>query len=144
MNRLLFAVVLTALATPALAADVGVSVSIGQPGYYGRLDIDGYSQPKMIYQRPRFMYRSAMHRQPIYMHVPPGHARNWRKHCRAYNACAERVYFVQSNWYKNEFAPRYRQRHHDEQGGRRDDRNDDLRWDQNNRRDDRRNDGRNQ
>jgi len=24
---------------------------------------------------------------PVYLHVPPGHAKNWRKHCREYNAC---------------------------------------------------------
>lgn len=140
MKRLLFAAALAALAAPVLAADVGVSVSIGQPGYYGRLDIGGYSQPQVIYQRPRVMYRAAMYRQPIYMHVPPGHARNWRKHCRAYNACGERVYFVQNNWYDREFVPHYRQNHRD---GRRydhmDGRNDDHRWDQNDRRDDGRN-----
>ncbi len=144
LKRLFFAAALTALAAPVIAADVGVSVSIGQPGYYGRLDIGGYSQPQMIYQRPRVMYRSAMHRQPIYMHVPPGHARNWRKHCRAYNACGERVYFVQNNWYNREFVPRYQQNHRDgRRDDRRDDRNDDHRWDQNDRRDDGRNDGRN-
>jgi hypothetical protein len=35
-----------------------------------------------------------------YQQVPPGHARNWRKHCREYNACGERVYFVQNDWYR--------------------------------------------
>src|SRR2546425_10235251 len=25
--------------------------------------------------------------QPIYLHVPPGHAKHWRKHCHEYNAC---------------------------------------------------------
>lgn len=140
MKRLLFAAALTALAAPVLAADIGVSVSIGQPGYYGRLDVGGYTRPQVIYQRPRVMYRAAMHRQPIYMHVPPGHARNWRKHCRGYDACGERVYFVQNNWYNREFVPRYQQSHRD---GRRDDhrgdRNDDHGWNQNDRRDDGRN-----
>jgi hypothetical protein len=28
------------------------------------------------------------------MHVPPGHAKNWSKHCSRYNACAYPVYFV--------------------------------------------------
>ena len=31
--------------------------------------------------------------QPIYLHVPPGHAKNWRKHCAHYNACGQPVYF---------------------------------------------------
>lgn len=124
MKRLLFAATLTVLALPLLAADAGVSVSIGQPGYYGRIDVGGYQQPKVIYQRPRFMYREAMHRQPIYMHVPPGHARDWRKHCRAYNACGERVYFVQDGWYNREFVPRYQKSNSGRRDGRRDDRND--------------------
>lgn len=40
MKRLLIAAVVIAatVTIPALAADVGVSVNIGQPGFYGRLD----------------------------------------------------------------------------------------------------------
>ncbi len=37
---------------------------------------------------------------PIYMHVPPGHARNWSKHCHKYNACERPVYFVKSAEYE--------------------------------------------
>jgi hypothetical protein len=38
--------------------------------------------------------------QPIYLHVPPGHAKDWRKHCRKYDACGQPVYFVVSDEYK--------------------------------------------
>jgi len=93
------AMAVAAITTPALAADVGVSVSIGQPGFYGRLDIGGYPQPRVLYRQPRVIERSYEEREPIYLRVPPGHARNWGKHCREYNACGERVYFVQDNWY---------------------------------------------
>jgi hypothetical protein len=41
MERFLIAAAATVTA-PALAADVGVSVSIGQPGFYGQLDIGDY------------------------------------------------------------------------------------------------------
>ena len=34
-------------------------------------------------------------RSPIYLYVPPGHAKNWGKHCARYNACSQPVYFVQ-------------------------------------------------
>lgn len=118
MKRLLFAAALAATTVPALASDVTVSVSIGQPGSYGRIDIGGYPQPQLIYRQPRVMYQAAVQRRPIYLHVPPGHAKNWRKHCREYNACGERIYFVQDNWYQHEYVPHYRQRH----GDRRDDR----------------------
>jgi hypothetical protein len=122
MKRLLFAVALAATpAFPALAADVAVSITIGQPGFYGQIDIGGYPPPQIIYQAPRVIYRTAMSRPPIYMHVPPGHAKNWRKHCRAYNACGERVYFVQSSWYEREYVPRYQKQHRDRGDDRRDD-----------------------
>jgi hypothetical protein len=116
MKRLLFAAVLTA-AAPALASDVGVSISIGQPGFYGQIDIGGYPPPQLIYRQPQVVYQSAMHRPPVYLHVPPGHAKNWSKHCRAYNACDERVYFVQDSWYEREYVPLYQKKHRGKNDG---------------------------
>ena len=55
-------------------------------------------------------------RQPIYLHVPPGHAKDWRKHCRKSNACGQPVYFVQEDWYNNVYVPRYRDRERHGQG----------------------------
>ncbi len=138
MKRLLFAAVLAAITAPSLAADVGVSLSIGQPGFYGHLDIGDFPQPRLIYQQPRVLYRAAINRPPIYLHVPPGHAKNWRKHCREYNACNERVFFVQDNWYQREYVPRYQERRGDRRDDRRDGRGNDR---QNN---DRHNNGRGQ
>jgi hypothetical protein len=126
------AVVAVILSTPALAADVGVSVSIGQPGFYGRLDIGGYPQPQVIYSQPRVIHRGYIEREPIYMRVPPGHAKNWRKHCLKYNACNERVYFVQDNWYNHEYAPRYQEQHRNQRDDRRDERGNDHRGNGNN------------
>lgn len=129
MKRFLIAaaVVSATLTMPALAAEVGVSVSIGQPGFYGQIDIGDYPypQPLVIYRQPRIIQRVYVEREPIYMRVPPGHARNWRKHCHRYNACGERVYFVQDDWYYHEYAPRYQEQHRDHQDYRRDDYRDD-------------------
>lgn len=123
MKRLLFAAVLSvSAAVPALAADVGVSISIGEPGFYGHIDIGDYPRPRLLYAQPRLIQRGAVVREPIYLHVPPGHARNWRKHCRQYNACGERVYFVQDRWYNQVYVPRYQERHHDRRSDRRSDR----------------------
>jgi len=129
MKRLILAaaVVAATMSAPAFAADVGVSVSIGQPGFYGRLDIGGYPQPQVIYTRPRVIERVYVEREPVYMRVPPGHAKNWRKYCRKYNACGERVYFVQDNWYNQEYAPRYQEQHYNQRDDRRDDRQDERR-----------------
>jgi hypothetical protein len=65
MKRLPFAAALAATTVPALANDVGFSISIGQPGFYGQIDIGGYPQPQIIYPQPRVMYRAAMSRPPI-------------------------------------------------------------------------------
>jgi len=120
----LFLIALLLAASTAQAADVGVSVSIGQPGFYGRLDFGDYPPPPpLIYQQPRAVYRVPDNRPPVYLNVPPGHAKNWRRHCSQYNACNERVYFVQNSWYEREYAPRY-QRHY---GDRRDDQRGDQR-----------------
>jgi hypothetical protein len=126
MKQLMIAAAMVAatLGTPALAADVGMSVGIGQPGFYGRLDIGGYPQPQVIYSQPRVIQRGYPEREPIYMRVPPGHAKNWRKHCQKYNACNEHVYFVQDNWYNHEYAPRYQEQHRNQRGDRRDERHD--------------------
>ena len=64
-------------------------------------------------------------RPPIYLRVPPGHAKNWRKHCHKYNACGERVYFVQDNWYSREYVPHYQKQHRDRRDEHRDDNRDD-------------------
>jgi len=52
-------------------------------------------------------------RPPIYLHVPRSHARHWRRHCHEYNACGERVFFVNDNWYHREYVPHYQKHHRD-------------------------------
>ena len=112
------ALAVATITAPALAVDAGVSVNIGQPGFYGRLDIGGFPQPPVIYSQPRVIERVEVNRPPIYLHVPPGHAKDWRKHCRHYNACGERVFFVHNDWYDREYVPRYQERHGHGRDGR--------------------------
>ena len=66
------------------------------PGVYGRIQIGNGGPPPLIYAEPVIIQRPpvAVHRSPIYMYVPPGHAKNWAKHCGRYNACGQPVYFV--------------------------------------------------
>ena len=96
MRRLIFAAVIAATAGDALAANVGVAVTVGDPGYYGRIDIGNFPQPQLIYLQPVVIepVPVGVVPQPLYLHVPPGHAKNWRKHCAKYNACGHPVYFV--------------------------------------------------
>jgi hypothetical protein len=111
MKRLLIIAMVTAGATSALAADVGVSVQVGQPGFYGRIDVGNFPPPLVVYPEPVIIQPVPVGvvRQPIYLHVPPGHAKNWRKHCGKYNACGQPVYFVQEDWYNDVYVPRYRE-----------------------------------
>jgi len=130
MRLLFLAVLLAASNAPALATDVGVSVSIGQPGFYGRLDFGDYPPPRLLYQQPRIVNWVPEGGPPVYLNVPAKHVRNWRRHCIEYNACDERVYFVQNDWYEREYAPRY-QRRHDNRGN--DNRGNDRRGNDNHR-----------
>lgn len=111
-NLLTAAGLLLAATIAATSASAAVTVSIGQPGFYGRIDVGDYPAPQLIYAQPVIIERARyVQARPIYLRVPPGHARNWGKHCRRYNACNQEVYFVQDSWYNNQYAPRYRQQH---------------------------------
>ncbi len=107
------ALMMAVVAVPAIAADVGVSVQVGEPGFYGRIDIGNFPQPQVIYPRPVVIQPVPVGvvRPPVYLRVPPGHAKHWSKHCREYNACGQPVYFVQDRWYNEQYVPRYREAH---------------------------------
>jgi len=67
------------------------------PGVYGRIEIGNAPPPPLIYTQPVIIQRVPVHvrqPQPMYLHVPPGHAKKWSKHCARYNACNRPVYFV--------------------------------------------------
>ena len=111
MKHLALAFLLTATTCSAFATDVGVSISIGQPGFYGQIDIGSAPRPVLVYPQPVVIQRVQVVQpmQPIYLHVPPGHAKHWRKHCNEYNACSRPVYFVKDDWYENTYVPYYAQ-----------------------------------
>ena len=108
MKKFLFVALMAVTASPAFAADVGVSVSVNQPGLYGRIDIGNFPKPQLIYPTAVIIQAAPVGvvRQPLYLHVPHGHAKDWRKHCKKYDACGQPVYFVQESWYNNEYVPR--------------------------------------
>lgn len=112
MKRFLLAALLAA-AAPAMAADVGVSISVGQPGFYGQIDIGNMPRPILVNPQPVVIrpVQVVQPVQPIYLHVPPGHAKNWSKHCHKYEACSRPVYFVKEDWYNNVYVPQYQAAH---------------------------------
>jgi hypothetical protein len=48
---------------------------------------------------------------PIYLHVQPAHAEHWETYCGQYNACGQRVYFVDDGWYESVYVTDYRKKH---------------------------------
>jgi hypothetical protein len=111
MRRSAYIAVIAVIAgSPALSADVGVSVTMGQPGFYGRIDIGDVPHPDLISPQPIIIKAVGGPRAPMYFHVPPGHAKDWAKHCAKYNACSERVFFVRSQWYNSVYVPHQQQR----------------------------------
>jgi hypothetical protein len=106
------AAVALAGANAGRAGDLGINIILsGQvaPGVYGQVRLGNTAPPPLVYAQPMLIEPQAAPPPPVYLHVPPGHARNWRKHCREYNACNRPVYFVRSA----EYAPDYDRRRHD-------------------------------
>ncbi len=111
MKRFLCTMALLVAGASPVVAHAGVSVSVGEPGFYGRIDIGGMPPPPLIYAQPIEVLPAPVGvvQAPIYLRVPPGHARHWSRHCRDYDACDRPVYFVQDRWYENVYVPRYRE-----------------------------------
>ena len=76
------------------------------PGVYGQVVIGNRPPPPLVVAQPVVVEPvpvGVAPPEPIYLHVPPGHARNWRKHCHEYHACNRPVYFVRSAEYEPGF-----------------------------------------
>ena len=116
IRSMVLSVLACAAAIPlAHAQNVSINATISGevvPGVYGRVVIGDAPPPPVVYAQPMVVEPApvvvgAPPVEPIYLHVPPGHARNWRKHCHEYHACNRPVYFVRSA----EYEPGYRPRH---------------------------------
>lgn len=87
--------------SPAQAADAYVNATVGgvfAPGVYGQIQIGNNPPPPVLYRQPVVITRGPAYvAEPLYLYVPPGHAKDWRKHCGRYNACGRPVYFVRAD-----------------------------------------------
>lgn len=86
------------------ADDLGIKVILEKeiaPGVYGRVELGNDSHPDVYYEQPRLIVKESKYARsrPVYMHVPPGHAKHWDKHCNKYHACGRPVYFIRSAEY---------------------------------------------
>ena len=117
------------------AANVNVIVE-GQikPGVYGRVEVGNPSVPPPVWQ-PQPVIIAPQPRVvevvPVYLHVPPGHARDWRRHCHRYDSCGRPVYFVRSAEYEPGYGKkrRHHHKHSDDRDHSRDEHHDKKRGD---------------
>jgi len=84
------------------------------PGVYGQVVLGNRPPPPVLYQQPMVVQpvMGAPPGEPLYLHVPPGHAKHWRKHCHEYHACDRPVYFVRSAEYEPGFDRERWEREH--------------------------------
>ena len=104
------------------ACELGINVILsGQiaPGIYGEVELGNAPRPRVVYAQPVVILadKRYVRVEPIYLHVPPGHAKKWSKHCHDYNACGRKVYFVKSEEYEPEYINR--NRHSEDENERR-------------------------
>lgn len=109
-------------APSVFAGDLGINVILSgeiRPGVYGQVQLGNTPRPAVVYERPRVIVvdKRYVHEEPIYLHVPPGHAKHWDQHCREYHACERRVYFVRSEEYEPEYQ-REHEHHEDRKHGK--------------------------
>jgi hypothetical protein len=110
----ILATLAAAFAAPAWSAvDVGVGITIREPGVYGRIEIGSQPPPPVLYPQPVMVARPVVvvQQPPLYLYVPPGHAKRWDKHCHRYNACARQVYFVQETWVQTRYEEHHGKGH---------------------------------
>ncbi len=88
MKNALLATVLMAVALP-VGAQVGVSINVGEPGFYGQINIGNAPAPQLIYPQPVVIVPA-----PRYVGVPPIYLRVARA-TRASRALAQLLCAVQ-------------------------------------------------
>lgn len=104
MSRLLFLLLLLL----GLCSATAHAQSMGQPGFYGRIEIGDYTQPPLLISNAVMGNPGVYTGSPVYMHVPPAQAHAWGRYCHVYGACDWMVYFVDNGWYDSVYVPGFR------------------------------------
>jgi hypothetical protein len=98
-----FVFALAALATGAALADAAPAyrnITKGgalRPGIYGRIVVKAKAPPPpVIYPQPVIASQVIVPEtvKPVYLYVPPGQVRHWKRNCARWSACDEAVLFV--------------------------------------------------
>jgi hypothetical protein len=111
MKSLLIGLSLTLAAGPTLA-EVGVSVTVGEPGFFGHIEIGDAPRPVLLAPQAVIIERAprAVVVEPLYLYVPRRESSDWRRNCSRYQACGRPVYFVSEGWYRDVYVPHYHKR----------------------------------
>ncbi len=96
-------------------AQTALSLQLGQPGYYGPINVGRLALPPVVDPLPLIVRPArgqdrwpSMSNKPIYLRVPPNHSRDWGRYCGLYQACRVPVLFVRDDWYRKVYAPQLR------------------------------------
>ena len=79
------------------AAGAAITGGSLRPGIYGRIAVRPKAPPPpVIYPQPVIASQDLVpaSAQPVYLYVPPGQVRKWKKSCARWSACDEPVLFV--------------------------------------------------
>ncbi len=112
LRKVMLAMVFGMLALSIQPARAGIAISIGEPGFFGIIDIGGYPTPDLVYPEPIIIDPAAAWGPPIYLRVPPYYINDWGRYCYEYDACNRPVYFITDTWYNTIYVPRHRHWHH--------------------------------
>jgi hypothetical protein len=92
------------------AGDLNIRIILAgeiAPGVYGQVDLGDEAPPPLVYAAPVLIVPVATPLPPVYLYVPPGHVRYWRRYCHQYNACSRPVYFVRPPEYEPGYVRGY-------------------------------------
>lgn len=112
MKRVLFCLALFAMPLFA-SAQVGISINIGHPDFYGQINIGNQPPPQLIYSEPIIVQAppTEVVYAPMYLRVPEEQHKYWKNYCHQYNACNRKVYFVTDDWYHDNYGRQYEHDH---------------------------------
>ena len=101
--------VATVLGSAAYAG--GVTIQVGEPGYYGPIELSDAPKPVLINPQAVVIEKERVVQEPTYVIVPAEQQRDWANYCARYEACGRPVYFVESRWYNDVYVPHYKSKH---------------------------------
>ncbi len=88
------------------------AVILGEPGYYGVIQIGQAPPPQLFSPQPVWVMPGPVGMAPpppLYLRVPPRIRNHWPRFCAQYQACGRPVYFVRDAWYQRVFVPYFRE-----------------------------------